>query len=270
MFSLAADAPILAASEVVAKLADARITALLVEVAPGPVYTLQDAMEGGVLADALAQTHKEFEQEKRNLDALCASATRHVEVRDISIAAGRLGAAMGAEARHADLTIMLRPGDAPLEELRTAMFEGVLLGSGRPVLLIPPEWRGGPIGRNIVVGWNDKREAARALADAAPFLEHAENITILCVSLDADRTKADTSGEAVVSRLATRGKHAKLRHAGEFGFSDGATLMGQAGGLQADLIVMGGYGSPRLLEYVVGGATREAMKTARIPILMSH
>lgn len=269
MLSLDADEPVLAAAEVVAKLSDARTTALMVEIEPDPVYTIEGAMERTLLADALAQMHKEFEAEKRKLEAR-ARGPRGFEVRELAVTAGRAGAALGAEARQADLTIMLRPGQAPLEELRTAIAEGVLFGSGRPLLLIPPLWRGGSIGSNVVVAWNGKREAARALADAAPFLDRAASVTVVCVALGAARTQADASGQAVVSHLSRRGKRAELRHAGELGFSDGATLFGQAGGLGADLVVMGGYGSPRLLELIVGGVTREAMKTARIPVLMSH
>ena len=226
-------------------------------------------MERTLLADALAQMHKEFESERRKLEAR-ARGPRGFEVRELALTARRAGERLGAEARQADLTIMLRPGGAPLEDLRTAMAEGVLFGSGRPLLLIPPQWRGVSIGRNIVVGWNGKREAARALADAAPFIDQAVSVTVVCVALGAARTQADASGQAVVSHLSKRGKRAELRHAGEFGFSDGATLFGQAGALGADLVVIGGYGSPRLLEMIVGGVTREAMKTARIPVLMSH
>lgn len=269
MFSLGADEPVLAAAEVVAKLADARITALMVELEPDPVYTIEGAMERSVLADALAQMHQEFEAEKHKLEAR-ARRPHGFEVRELPVTAGRASAVLGAEARQADLTIMLRPGGAPFEDLRSAIVEGILFGSGRPLLLVPPQWRGGSIGNNIVVGWNGKREAARALADAALFLEKAESITVVCVALGEARTQVDASGQAVVSHLARRGKHAELRHAGELGFSDGATLLGQAGALEADLVVMGGYGSPRLLELVVGGVTREAMRSARIPVLMSH
>jgi nucleotide-binding universal stress UspA family protein len=269
MFSLDADGPVLAAAEIVAKLAPAHVTSLLVELKPEPVYTIEGAMERAVLADALAQIHEEFEAEKRKLETR-ARGPHGFEVRAIAVTGGRIGAALAAEARQADLTIMLRPGQAPLEEVRTAAAEGVLFGSGRPLLLIPPQWRGASIGDKIVVGWNGKREAARALADAAPFLEKATSITVVCVALGEARTQADASGRAIVSHLVRRGKRAELRHAGELGFSDGATLLGHAEALEGDLVVMGGYGSPRLLELVVGGVTREAMKTARLPVLMSH
>lgn len=270
IFSAGADEPVLAAAEMVAEMSDARLTALLVEVEPDPVYTIEGALERGVLADALALARKEFEEDTRKLQARAVRGPKHFELSNLAVTAGKIDAAVGAQAQLADLTIMLRPGEAPLEDIRTRMFEGVLFASGRPVLLVPPGWGRRPIGRNIVVGWNGKREAARALADAAPFLDRAEHVTVLYVAVGAGRAKAEASGAAVVAQLARRGKHAELRHAGEFGFGDGAILMAQAGGLEADLIVMGGYGSPRLREFVFGGATREVMNASRIPVLMSH
>jgi nucleotide-binding universal stress UspA family protein len=269
MLSLDADESALAAAEVVAQRADGRITALMVELEPDPIYTFEGAIERTLLADAQVQIHKEFEAQQHKLEAR-ARGPRGFDVRALAVTAGGAGAALGEEARQADLTIMLRPGGAPMEDLRTAIAEGILFGSGRPLLLIPPLWRGDAIGRNIVVGWNGKREAARALADAAPFMDQAASVTVVCVALGASRSQADASGQAIVSHLARRGKRAELRHAGELGFSDGATLFGQAGALGADLVVMGGYGSPRMLEMIVGGVTREAMTSARIPVLMSH
>lgn len=269
MLSLDADEPVLTAAAIVAASTDARITALLIDIASNAPLPFEDAAAAVVLADARAQLHNSFEADKHTLEAR-AGGPHGFEVRALALTDRRAGERLATEARQADLTIMLRPSETSLEDLRMAMIEGVLFGSGRPLLLIPPLWRGGSIGANVVVGWNGKREAARALADAAPFLERAASVTIVCVSLGASRTDADASGQAIVSHLSRRGRRAELRHAGELGFSDGATLFGQAGALGADLVVMGGYGSPRLLEAIIGGVTREAMTTARIPVLMSH
>jgi hypothetical protein len=61
------------------------------------------------------------------------------------------------------------------------MFEGVLFGSGRPLIMVPPDWKAGPIGANVAIGWNAKREAARGLADARPLIERAQRTTIVTV-----------------------------------------------------------------------------------------
>jgi nucleotide-binding universal stress UspA family protein len=46
--------------------------------------------------------------------------------------------------------------------------------------------------------------------------------------------------------------------------------LSRAADLGTDLIVMGGYGHPRLREMVLGGATRSMLRTMTVPVLMSH
>ena len=44
----------------------------------------------------------------------------------------------------------------------------------------------------------------------------------------------------------------------------------EATALDADLVVMGGYAHSRLRELVFGGATRELLRSANVPLLMAH
>ena len=46
-------------------------------------------------------------------------------------------------------------------------------------------------------------------------------------------------------------------------------LLDAAAAEGADLLVMGAYGHSRLREIVLGGATREVLRDARIPVLLS-
>lgn len=48
------------------------------------------------------------------------------------------------------------------------------------------------------------------------------------------------------------------------------TVLEQARHISADLIVAGAYGHSRLLEWLVGGMTRELLAQTPIPILMAH
>jgi nucleotide-binding universal stress UspA family protein len=50
----------------------------------------------------------------------------------------------------------------------------------------------------------------------------------------------------------------------------GNELLSRAADLDADLIVMGGYGHSRLKEWVLGGATRTILESMTVPVLMSH
>jgi nucleotide-binding universal stress UspA family protein len=178
---------------------------------------------------------------------------------------------IGAAARYADLTVIVRPSHDWQHELRTRMLEGVLFAGGRPLLLMPPRWQRSAIGRNVVVAWNGKREAARALADASPFLERADTISI--VTVDAGHLGSGLghgSADRIALHLARRGQSAACRHIGDLGLGEAHALFAEANALSADLVVMGGYGRSRLDEFIFGGVTHQAINTAKIPIFMSH
>jgi nucleotide-binding universal stress UspA family protein len=48
------------------------------------------------------------------------------------------------------------------------------------------------------------------------------------------------------------------------------TILNHAANVGTDLIVMGGYGHNRFREFVLGGVTRELLKSMTAPVLMSH
>jgi nucleotide-binding universal stress UspA family protein len=50
----------------------------------------------------------------------------------------------------------------------------------------------------------------------------------------------------------------------------GEWLLSRVADLQSTLVVMGGYGHPRLRQLVLGGATRTMLRSMTIPVLFSH
>ena len=50
----------------------------------------------------------------------------------------------------------------------------------------------------------------------------------------------------------------------------GEALIAEAHAAGADLLVMGAYTRSRLAEFIIGGATREVLATADMPVLMHH
>ena len=50
----------------------------------------------------------------------------------------------------------------------------------------------------------------------------------------------------------------------------GAALLALANEVNADLIVMGGYGHTRFREILLGGVTRTVLDAMTVPVLMSH
>lgn len=271
IFSVDSDEAVLGALEELAA-GKAHATAVLIELQPDPVYTMEGVVVSSVWSEIIEQSRADFDKEKQKLDARCRIApATPIETRSVLVSASLAGEEATMQARHVDLTVMLRPGASWPEEYRTAMFEAVLFGSGRPVLLMSPKWRRGAIGRNIVVGWNGKREAARAIGDAMPLLESADLVTVVTVDAHPDfNGVGQAPGADITAHLARHGVNAVLRNIDGLGREAGDALLAEARALEADLIVIGGYGKARLREWVFGGVTRTLTHTATMPVFMSH
>lgn len=146
--------------------------------------------------------------------------------------------------------------------------ESLLLGSGRPLLVVPYIDRGSFSARRIVICWDGRSAAARAVHDAMPFLHKAAGIDILVVG--RDKTTAMNTPEALKDHLARRGLsssiHQVLSHTSEVH----DVILSFAADVGADMLVMGGYGHSRLREQVLGGVTRGILETMTVPVLISH
>ena len=166
-----------------------------------------------------------------------------------------------------DLSILGVHG--PLTYPRQGLVEAVLFGSGRPVLLVPP---GAPAfsGRMVVVGWDATRSATRALHDALPLLTKARKAVI--ISLSDDKVfRQPESGPEVCRYLERWGIDASFDAPKRKQDNIGNELLLHAKRLEADLLVMGGFGHAREREFLFGSATRDIFQShLELPVLMSH
>jgi nucleotide-binding universal stress UspA family protein len=148
----------------------------------------------------------------------------------------------------------------------TVTLESALLHSGRPVLVAPGEPTQA-IGRKVVMAWNGKMQAARALGASLPFLGRAETVTILTA------VESHTPGrpQEVVRYLSWHGIRAEgVEVPAPSPGKVGQILLDHVAQAGADLLVMGAYGHSRLKEMILGGATREVLGHAPLPVLMAH
>lgn len=147
----------------------------------------------------------------------------------------------------------------------------VVLGAGRPVLVVPYAGDFPQIGKRALVAWNASREAARALHDAMFILQKAEAVTVVEVEpLPPAAGSAQVRASDVAEALVRRGipATAQTETAGDIAIPD--LLLSRAADLAADLLVMGAWGHSRLREYVLGGVSRGLFQSMTLPVLMSH
>jgi len=171
--------------------------------------------------------------------------------------------AAAAAARLSDLVLVARPQGALLTEQR--LIEEVLFGSGRPILVVPPDWEAGPTLETVVVAWDGGARAARAVGDAIPLLEKADSVEVVCVTSDA----SDAGGAELARHLSRHCANVSVTNLPLVAADAGRTLMQHLGSMPISLLVMGAFAHARLVEYVVGGTTNLMLNDARIPVLYS-
>ncbi len=148
----------------------------------------------------------------------------------------------------------------------TMTLEAALINGGRPILLAPVKIPR-TIGRTIAIAWDGGAQCARAVSGAMPMLHRAEAVHILCAA--TGRTEGGT-GEQLSDYLAWHGIESKPLWLEPRDGKVGETVLGAAGDLGADLLVMGGYSHSRMHEMILGGVTRFVLGHATLPVIMAH
>ncbi len=147
----------------------------------------------------------------------------------------------------------------------------VIVGTGRPVLVVPYAGEFGAIGRRVLIAWDGSREAARALHDALPLIAKAEAAVVVGVSMrEAQAERAHPSLDRVVRHLVRHGIPARLEEVVGSDLPVTELLLSRAADIDADLIVAGAYHHSQFREALIGGVSRGLLDHATVPLLMSH
>lgn len=176
---------------------------------------------------------------------------------------------VGREGRFHDLAVLSRPFGRPDPDLAEAALEGALFDTLAPVLVCPHKPFAAP-GARVLVAWNDDMEAMRAIIGAMPILQAAAAVEVAMV--DPRRHAADRAdpGMGLVTMLTRHGVRATLSTLPQTTPTVADTLLRHATDTGADMLVMGAYGHSRFRERLMGGATRDMLGKAELPVLMAH
>jgi len=166
----------------------------------------------------------------------------------------------------ADLIVVAMPKAG--ETGKTMTLEAALFDTGRPVLAVPDSGsialdRAAP----IVIAWNGKPEAARALNAALPLLARSRGEVIL---LNIGKPNDPETLAPVADYLALHGVAARGLHLLDRPGATGAVLLEELAKRGAGLLVMGAFTHSRLRELVMGGVTNHVIRHASVPVLFAH
>ena len=179
------------------------------------------------------------------------------------------GDQFGHIARRFDLSVV---GQAEPETSATEdkIIEAALFDSGRPAIVVPYIQKAPLKLDRVMVCWDGSRAAARAIADAMPFLARAELVEVVIIVANERNKQYEIEGADMGQHLARHGLNVDVKQI-DYGNLDVVdALLSHAADADTDFIIMGGYGHSRLREFVLGGVTRSILRTMTAPVLMSH
>ena len=231
--------------------------------------TLVGGSGWGFVNDLIAQENRRLSAraraiaERASTEATLEGVTCSIEVP--ALAYPELVGRLTARARLSDLTIL--DAEAREVDLDRDLIDGVLFGSGRPLLVVPA---GCDVfsARRIVVAWDGSAQAARAANDALPFLRAAEAVEIVSVVGEKDLSTT-VAGAEFAPHLARHGVTVSVTNVPVEG--DAAqTLRRQVGLVGAEMLVMGAYRHSRLKEWFLGGVTHALLTRPPVPLFLAH
>lgn len=255
-----ADEARVAAADQIAEYFDSHIVCLFVNVLPRPIVEEDDGV-GAIESVRLIEAGRALGDKKEaKLQQRLARLQKPIELRRFDTFNGMISDIAAREARTADVFVALRPDGSPKDP--DQLIESVLFGAGRHLFLVPERKTVAPALDHVMIAWNGSREAARAVAEALPYLRKATTVSIVVVDEPVEE-------QALLGHLQHHGIGAKIHRVTKDG-DVASTLIAESKRLKPDLIVMGGYGHSKMREWLLGGATYEMMHKSPMPLLMAH
>jgi nucleotide-binding universal stress UspA family protein len=174
---------------------------------------------------------------------------------------------LAREARAADLVIIgnQQENQDPFRALDPGSF---ILKAGRPVLVVPKGVSSfSP--RHVAIAWKDAREARRAVLDALPFLQQAENVMIVGI-LDSGSEQNSRVIKDVGNYLTRHGIKTIAERLRPADVTAANSLLRLIEDENINLMVAGAYGHSRLGEWAFGGVTMDLLRESPICCLFAH
>ncbi len=161
----------------------------------------------------------------------------------------------------------------PLTADRDKMFEAItsperlLIGTGRPVLIIPRQGFNARIGERVMVAWKAGPKASRAAHDAMPLLRAANHVNMVTVG---ESTFMRDESERLSKYLSLHGVSAGLEMIPTGTLSVGDTLLNLVADDNIDLMVLGVHIVSRRGQLDMGDIGTYLLGQMTVPMLLSH
>ena len=213
-------------------------------------------------------------EDAEKLDAAARTILNRQDVRWAAEAAvaqlGSVSSIVATKARFADLVLLPHPYGNDSAPEAEAVLEAALFDGAAPVLLLPGTLLPETLGKRVVIAWNQGREAMAAVRRALPLLRKADLVNIVVVDPPAYGPERSDPGGALCQMLVRHGVKAEVSVLARTMPRVSDVLVRHIRDQNADILVMGAYGHSRFREAILGGATRDMLELAQVPVFLAH
>ena len=234
---------------------------------PGIYYSGTSAI---AMQTSLAEADEAAARVQKEVATILDAAGGMGDTHPIAAQTGSLAQILGNYTRLSDIAVLPKPYGDDREHEHEAIVEAALFDARIPVLIIPPNTKLPESLDTIVVAWNESREALIAVRHALPILKNAKVVNITIIDPPVHAPDRSDPGGALSQMLSRHGVTAEVSILAKTMPRVSEVIERHMNDLNADLLVMGAYGHSRLRESILGGATRNTLQMAEMPVLMAH
>lgn len=249
----------------IARKYDAHLTGLLTHGLPNSLYAL-----GGHLPQTAMHQLEEADREHRaEIRKTFHTATSHLnaEMTHFLDVYGEADQKLMEVARTFDLVVMGVADSEPEFQHMEVHPDQIARNSGRPVLVVPPNYETESLPDKALLAWDGRRAAARAMADAMYILESKSLVSVLTVGSldDFERTT-----RPILAHLHRHGIPCQAIQKDRKSAPIADCILDSVAEEGAGLLVMGAYEHSKMKEDLFGGVTNTVINKSKVPVLLSH
>jgi nucleotide-binding universal stress UspA family protein len=248
----------------------AHLSALVVALAAPPPVGEYAAMVSDVWLQERQADLKALKARTAEISSFVASSSASGDVSSEYPEVAWADEAIGRRARYADLTL-IGPQLLAGGTLKDKVIEGALFSSGKPLLLVPEGSTPTLKPKRVMVAWDSRIEASRAVRESLELLASAMEVRLALVDpAEGENDHGEEPGADVASYLARHGVKVTVDRLPRGNHSVADVLRRHAVDTAAEMLVMGAYGHSRLRQRIFGGVTRSMLEKPPLPIFMAR
>jgi nucleotide-binding universal stress UspA family protein len=222
-----------------------------------------------ILAQMMAESEKAALAAIERFDAAARRSLISAEHRLLKAIGASAPVVLSRLARRYDLSVFMQSEPNGVDN--DDMIEASLFDSGRPLIVVPYIQKEGLKLDHVVCCWDGSRAAARAINDRLPLLAKATTVDLLIVVNEkTNSAQNEIRGAEMAKHLARHDVKVQIVTIPAADIDVANAILSYVADISGTLIVMGGYGHPKLREVILGGVTRNMLKSMTVPVVMSH